>query len=72
MDISPQWYTSRINFGSLFWDFNFYNIYIYIYINDLPDFLNVDSNISLHADDAKLFGHLTTSQDVLLLQHDIN
>jgi len=38
-----------------------------IYINDLPDSLNVDSNIYLLADDAKLF-----SQDSLSLQDDIN
>jgi len=29
-----------------------------LYINDLPDSLNVDSNIYLYADDAKLFRHI--------------
>ena len=37
-----------------------------IYINDLPDSLNVDSNIFLYADDAK------TSQDSSSLQDDRN
>jgi len=36
-------------------------------INDIPDFLNVDSNIYLYADDAKLIRHISSSQDVLLL-----
>jgi len=43
-----------------------------IYVNDLPDSLNVDSYIYLYADDAKLFRHLSTSQDSLSLQDDIN
>jgi len=43
-----------------------------IYINDLPDSLNVDSNINLYADDAKLFRHISTSQDSLSLQDYIN
>jgi len=36
-----------------------------IYINDVPDSLNVDSNIYLYADDAKLFRRISTSQDSL-------
>jgi len=43
-----------------------------IYINDLPDSLNVDSNIFLYADDAKLYRHISTSQDSSSLQDDIN
>ena len=43
-----------------------------IYINDLPDCLNDDSDIFSYADDAKLFRHISTSQDNLLLQDDIN
>jgi len=44
-----------------------------IYINDdLPDSLNVDSNIYLYADDAKLFRHILTSQGSHSLQDDIN
>jgi len=43
-----------------------------IYINDLSDSLNVDSNIYLYADDAKLFIHISTSQDSPSLQDDIN
>jgi len=43
-----------------------------IYINDLPDSLNVVSNIYLYADDAKLFKHISASQDSLSLQDDIN
>ena len=43
-----------------------------IHINDLPDCLNDDSNIYLYADDAKLFRHISTSQDSLFLQDDIN
>jgi len=31
-----------------------------IYINNSPDSLNVDSNIYLYADDAKLFRHVST------------
>jgi len=41
-------------------------------INDLPNFLNVDSNFYLYAGDAKLFRHISTSTDGLLLQDDIN
>jgi len=40
-----------------------------LYINDLPVSLNVDSNIYLYADDAKLFRHISTS---LSLQDDID
>jgi retron-type reverse transcriptase len=43
-----------------------------IYINELPDCLNADSNIFVYADDAKLFRHVSTSQDSLNLQNDIN
>ena len=43
-----------------------------LYINDLPDCLNDDSNIYLYADNAKLFRHISTSQDSLFLQDDIN
>ena len=38
----------------------------------IPDCLNDDSNIYLYADDAKLFRHISTSLDSLLLQDDIN
>ena len=43
-----------------------------IYINDLPDSLNADSNIFLYADDAKLYRYISTSQDISSLQDDIN
>jgi len=43
-----------------------------LYINDLPDSLNADSNIYLYADDAKLLRHISTIQDSLSLQDDIN
>jgi len=43
-----------------------------IYINDLPDSLNVDSNIYLFADNAKLFRLISSSQDSISLQEDIN
>ena len=42
-----------------------------IYINDLPDSLNADSNIFLYADDAKLYRYISTSQDISSLQDDI-
>ena len=43
---------------------------LYLYINDSPDSLNVDSNIYLY--DAELFRHISTSQDSLFLEDDIN
>jgi len=43
-----------------------------LYINDLPDCLNFDSNIYLYADDAKLYRHVFNNQDRILLQDDIN
>jgi len=46
------------------------SILFIIYINDLPESLNVDSNIYLYADDAKLFRHISTSQNSLSLQCD--
>ena len=43
-----------------------------IYINDLPDSLNADSNIFLYAADAELYRYISTSQDISSLQDDIN
>ena len=43
-----------------------------ICINDSPDCLNDDSEVYLYADDVKYFRHMSTSQDSLLLQDDIN
>jgi len=45
--------------------------YLY-YLHDLPDSLNVDSYIYLYADDAKLSRHISTIQNSLSLQDDIN
>jgi len=39
-----------------------------IYINDLVDSCCEDVNIYLFADDAKLYAHITSEQDELLLQ----
>ena len=52
--------------------YSLFSILFIIYINDLPDCLTDDSNIYLYADDAKLFRHISTSQDSLFLQDDIN
>jgi len=43
-----------------------------VYIHVLLDSLNINFNIYLYADDAKLFRHISTSQDSLSLQDDIN
>lgn len=42
-----------------------------IYINDLPDSLNSGSSIYLYADDAKIYRFISSIQDRLLLQNDI-
>ena len=39
-----------------------------IYINDLVDSCCEDVNIYLFADDAKLYAHITSEQDELMLQ----
>ena len=63
----------RGDIGHTFLTHNFRPFTIYnIYINDLPEWLDDDSNIYLYADDAKLFRRISTGQDSLLLQDDIN
>jgi len=57
-----------VNHKEKFGTFSFCNIYI----NDLPYFLNVNSNIYLYANDTKVFRHKSISQDVLLLEDDKN
>ena len=43
-----------------------------IYVNVLPDILSPNSKIYLYADDAKIYRRISSSQDRLILQDDIN
>ena len=43
-----------------------------LYINDLPDVVDVDSNIYMFADDTKLYREMSDVKDEAILQNDIN
>ena len=43
-----------------------------LYINDLPDVVDVDSNIYMFADDTKLYREMSDVKDEAILQDDIN
>ena len=47
-----------------------FNIYIYIYINDLED--DISSKVLKFADDTKVFGKLTNDTDKQSLQDDLD
>ena len=42
-----------------------------LYINDLPDVIDADSNIYMFADDTKLYREMSNATDVTTLQSDI-
>ena len=58
---------SRKFLTSKIWDFK---VIRGMYINDLPDV--VKSNILLFADDTKIFHQVSSREDALLIQEDIN
>ena len=43
-----------------------------LYINDLPDSLSENTLCAIFADDTKIYRHIHSHQDHLILQHDIN
>ena len=43
-----------------------------LFINDLPQGINSDTNLALYADDTKIWRKITSDQDLNFLQKDID